>query len=272
MTVTYYLTSGLTFDFINESQNASNFWWDFGLPGWDDTSNQEHPTYTYDEYGTYNVLLVAGPETDCADTAYVAINISPENPVVFAYDVETGDPCDSIPLIIGQYTGSEVDFVEWNMGDGTFYESAHVEHIYEFEGFYTIQLEIHYDLCDIIQSEEIEVYYQQAGLGDFIRMPNVISPTQDQLNERLRPFVLGESDGFLPEGRDVFDYISDYQLQVFNRWGTELFNSTGGINWWDGTVQGEIVNEGTYYYIVQYQQQCAAEMTQFSGSVEVLLK
>lgn len=264
--------SGLTFDFINESFNTSNYWWDFGLPGWDDTSNEENPSYTYEDYGIYNVLLVAGPESDCADTAFVQISVTPENPVVFAYNFETGDPCDSIPLTIGQYIGSEVDFVQWNMGDGTIYETNDVEHFYDSQGFYTVQLEIHYDLCDIIEMAEIDIYYQTAILGDLIRMPNVISPNQDHLNERFRPFILGESQGFLPDGRDVYDYISNYHLQIFNRWGIELFSSDAGILWWDGTISGEVAKEGTYYYMVQYQEQCSNEMTQFSGSFEVLVK
>lgn len=262
--------TGLTFDFVNESTFATTWWWDFGLPGWEDTSAEENPTYTYAEYGTYNVLLVASPESDCADTSFVEIIVSPENPVVFAYDFETGDPCDSIPVALGLYTGSEVDLVEWDMGDGTELEGVEVQHIYDAEGHYTVNLTIHYELCDIIQTEEIDIFYQSEALGDLVRMPNVISPTQDELNERLRPFVLGESDGILPEGRNVFDYISGYRMQVFDRWGVQLHDTESGILWWDGTIGGEVVSEGTYYFMVEYLEQCASDPTQYSGHVEVL--
>jgi gliding motility-associated-like protein len=61
---------GLTVDFLNNSINASNYFWDFGVEGTnDDTSTEENPSYTFPEQGSYTITLIANPGLSCADTA-----------------------------------------------------------------------------------------------------------------------------------------------------------------------------------------------------------
>ncbi len=59
-----------TFQFVNLSQNATNFSWDFGAPGNGDVSNAMNPSFTYQNQGTYLVQLIASASNACADTAY----------------------------------------------------------------------------------------------------------------------------------------------------------------------------------------------------------
>tara|TARA_B100001093_G_scaffold121227_1_gene114088 strand:+ start:16299 stop:19679 length:3381 start_codon:yes stop_codon:yes gene_type:complete len=70
---------GLTVDFENESQYASEYYWDFG----DDqnpnsASSLEEPTYTYPDSGSYEVTLIANPETFCSDTSVVEFSLYPD--------------------------------------------------------------------------------------------------------------------------------------------------------------------------------------------------
>ncbi len=71
-------------------------------------------------------------------------------------------------------------------------------------------------------------------------IPNIFSPNADGVN-------------------DVFHVIFDYtkeacgieQMFIYNRWGHELFESTESNAFWDGrTKAGEVVPDGTYYYII----------------------
>lgn len=67
---------GKTVQFINQSQGASFYFWDFGDPYTNqDTSTQVNPVYTYTDTGTFTVMLIANPGWTCADTDYVTFEI-----------------------------------------------------------------------------------------------------------------------------------------------------------------------------------------------------
>jgi len=66
-----------------------------------------------------------------------------------------------------------------------------------------------------------------------LEIPNAFTPNGDGLNDR---FVIRGLE-FYPENR----------LLIFNRWGNEIFSSTGYKNDWDGAT----LNAGTYYYIFE---------------------
>jgi len=45
-----------------------------------------------------------------------------------------------------------------------------------------------------------------------------------------------------------------YNLQIFNRWGTLIFESQDYNIGWDGTYQGVIVQEGTYIWKIEFRE------------------
>jgi len=70
---------GLTVDFENESENSFSYLWDFGDPqNLNATSSLLEPTYTYPDSGSYQVTLIANPETFCSDTSVVEFSLYPE--------------------------------------------------------------------------------------------------------------------------------------------------------------------------------------------------
>ena len=262
--------SGFDVNFTNESTGASTYWWDFGIVGSSDVSDEVNPSYTYGAYGTYFVTLIADPGSDCQDSTHLTVNVSPENPIQMAYDFNVGDPCDSVPGIDAEFLGSWVDEVTWDLGDGTVFNDFSFVYAYDFEGFYDVTVTAYNEICDVYMEDTFEVFYQEGAIQQDVLMPNVFSPTEDIWNERLRPFLPGEAYGIIPEGRTIFDYIENYSLQVYNRWGNLLFDSSGGINWWDGRINGELADEGVYYFIVTYKQQCETETKSYSGNVMLL--
>lgn len=66
-------------------------------------------------------------------------------------------------------------------------------------------------------------------------------------------------DAFSPNGdgqNDVFKVysqcIADLTLQIFDRWGNQVYNGNGTSAAWDGSYGGSLMNTGTYIYQVQY--------------------
>ena len=73
-------------------------------------------------------------------------------------------------------------------------------------------------------------------------IPNAFTPNGDDKNEVFIPVGYG---------------IDNIQLQIFDRWGHQLFKSEGQTVGWDGTNKGKVCEQGVYIY--------KAEVTAMSG-------
>lgn len=90
-------------------------------------------------------------------------------------------------------------------------------------------------------SDSVTIDYSNQWFGNDsveIDYSNIFTPNFDGIN-----------DCFKPDFEARFDEC--YELYVYNRWGALIFESTAGQNHcWDGrTKGGNMVEEGTYYYI-----------------------
>ena len=47
------------------------------------------------------------------------------------------------------------------------------------------------------------------------------------------------------------DYIKDFNIKIFNRWGEKLFESNEIGKYWDGTFENKKVQAGMYYYHIE---------------------
>lgn len=93
------LCDGLTVDFINQSENINQYYWDFGDPSSSgDNSTEENPTWIYPGPGTYTVFLTSPDEGVCpqVDTVFKDIVLEePINEANFTYKfVQCGFPTE----------------------------------------------------------------------------------------------------------------------------------------------------------------------------------
>ncbi len=72
-------------------------------------------------------------------------------------------------------------------------------------------------------------------------IPNAFTPNGDGLNDEFR--ILG-----LPP-----ENITQFNLQVFNRWGQQVFTSRDIRQGWDGRMSGEYCPEGEYMWVIYYE-------------------
>lgn len=68
-------------------------------------------------------------------------------------------------------------------------------------------------------------------------MPNAFSPNGD-----------GKNDVFAP----VFSDITDYKIEIFDRWGAKVFESTNPAYGWDGTYKQQVATSGTYIWQLSF--------------------
>jgi len=71
-----------------------------------------------------------------------------------------------------------------------------------------------------------------VNCGDFF-IPNVFSPNGDGLNDMIN--VHGRC-------------ISTFNLQIFNRWGEKVFETSTLSESWDGTFRGQKLDTGVFVY------------------------
>ena len=80
----------------------------------------------------------------------------------------------------------------------------------------------------------------------------------DTIHVRPIPQIIFPN-GFTPNGDGVnddwqIDYIDQFPesvVEVYNRWGEQLFRSIGYTTRWNGTYKGKQLPVGTYYYIIE---------------------
>ena len=78
------------------------------------------------------------------------------------------------------------------------------------------------------------------------------------VNVTPRPTALTIPSGFTPDGKepnnfwiiDDLEFFDNVVVEVYNRYGVNVFRSEGYKQPWDGNYKGEILPVGTYYYVV----------------------
>jgi gliding motility-associated-like protein len=125
----------LTVAFINQSQGASTYQWDFGDGNF---STQANPVHTYSGFGPYTVILSAF-DNNCVKTTTQVINFV-KVPIVSKFTPSLTQVCMGGNIIFtNQSTGFNLSH-QWNMGDGTTYNNANVNHTFTGGGTYFVQL------------------------------------------------------------------------------------------------------------------------------------
>ena len=93
------------------------------------------------------------------------------------------------------------------------------------------------------------------AVGAPVEVPNAFSPNNDAFN-----------DTWDIAGLSQFEYAT---LEVFDRWGQNVFRSVSYPNPWNGTFRGKDVPAGTYYYVIHLNEP-NADLAPLTGHVAIL--
>jgi gliding motility-associated-like protein len=85
--------------------------------------------------------------------------------------------------------------------------------------------------------ESIKVLSKECA--EIVLFPNAFTPNNDYLNDIFKPTVYGG--------------VTNYELRIYNRFGTIIFKSTNPEKGWDGLIKGELQPIGTYVWICKYE-------------------
>ncbi|MBV4360106.1 Ig-like domain-containing protein [Pinibacter aurantiacus] len=118
-------------------------------------------------------------------------------------------------------------------------------------GNYTVQVT---DACGCSASQSVTMTVKMNDCD--LQLPNAFTPNNDNKNDIFRPTSWG--------------IVSDYKLQIYNRQGQMVFQSTRPEDGWNGSIRGMVQPEGTYVWLLNYKN-ANGELRNLKGTV-VLLK
>jgi hypothetical protein len=159
-------------------------------------ANTNSPTACPDATTTYTVSGVDA--NGCSGSAQVTQVVTQINVAISASPVEGFAPLD-----VNFFVSSNADDFDWTFGNGaTANTNSSTETptiFYESEGFYTVTVTANLDGCS--ESDEMEVIVYNFST---IKIPNVVTTNNDGLNDEYR--VQG-------------NWIEDFNMQIYNRFG-----------------------------------------------------
>ena len=230
--------SPLSVQFRNMSVFGDSYLWDFGDKVY---SSEKNPFHTYYVPGNYIVKLtvsnIAGQSSQ-----YGLIEVY-QNPTALFSVYPTEVINNSQVVTFNNYSNFGVSYL-WDFGDEETSTEENPWHKYESGGIYYVMLTVtskegcldstRYQSPIVVEFKEGEIKFPNAfkwnGSG-----PTGGYWSENQIDDHLfRPF---------------FTNVIDYKLQLFNRWGVLIYESTDIQKGWDGYFgNGNLAVQGVYVW------------------------
>ncbi len=207
--------------------------WDFGDGGVATGIDAEH---VFTQTGLFDISLEIISPIGCrTDTVFEElIEIFPRPTADFVYAPEQVDNFD--PTVRFTNLSDNAAYWLWDFNAGQ-YATAVRDPVYTFPdtGLQVIRLLATHplgcrDTAEAIIDVEPRITYH---------LPNAFSPNGDSVNDRFY------GSGFLVG-------LRQFELQIWNRWGELLFQTTDPAAAWDGNFGGQAAPAGVYVCLVRY--------------------
>jgi gliding motility-associated-like protein len=214
---------------IDSLQQTQNYWIINNNSFTDTTIN-----YTFNNAGLYSYNLVVRDSNNCTDTLSKinSIQINPTPKVKTFTNPFYASILD--PRITFIDSTQLAHNTNYTFGDGATSTQTNTIHSYQATGEfnYSLFVSTQYGCSDtatgIIYIDDIASNY----------IPNIFTPNND-----------GANDNFFIKGKN----ITNSTMQIFNRWGTLVCNSTNALIGWNGINQNNnsVADDGVYFYIIE---------------------
>ena len=217
-----------------QGDTINYFSWDFGDGS--PISNLQNPVHPYMSSGDFIVTLLVGTLEGCFDTISKTISIGelPELSIQFSGDSIINEGDSVTVTAIGTF-----DSINWSTDDTTRSIVVKVEGDYWVKGYR--------GGCYAERLFTIKV----KQYGNDPEIMTLFTPNGDGFNDQWAILNLIK--------------VEPCEVNVFNRWGENVFNSSNYRNDWDGTYRGKPLTNDTYYYFVR-----CLDAKLYQGTVNIL--
>ena len=238
--------------FINGSQTetATTYEWQFG----DGTSSvAASPNHVYETSGDFSVTLLMNAGGFCSQELLLTQNniIQVLEVPQAGFDITPNEVNILDPTVEFETLSSNGIDCFYNFGDGGSSSDCFGTYTYSDGGLFEVtQTVINAAGCSSTATGEVAV------AGDVFYAPNSFTPNNDGVNDVWIPVALG---------------ITSYRLQIFNRWGEQVWMTMDAQRPWLGNTQdgSHFLPDGLYHYSVKVEDQLKYPRT-YSGSIQLL--
>ncbi len=221
-----------------ENDNNSQYLWEFtNGENTPNTAINHNPYHVFTKSGIYNVSLKVTNQFGCFNTLS-------KQQMIFVYPkpkanfVANPDITTIIHPTVSYINKSEnASAYIWDFGDGQFSESEAPNYVFKHIGEYNTSL-IAISARGCTDTTKMSVKIKEEFT---FYAPDAFTPDFDGKNEIFRVFGNGIDD-------------KNFSLQVYDRWGMPIFESTNINIGWDGKVNGsnKVAQVGSYQWLCVY--------------------
>lgn len=245
----------LCVDFTSASNPASSScYWTFGD---NPTSSATNPSHCFNSTGQYTVELHVTDVNGCIDSVtYVNYIYAYPNPIA-GFTVTSENPATlNEPTVMIDDISTGGDTCYWDFGDGnmlTVVGCGDVSNQYQDTGAYHVT----------------EIVVNNFGCSDTVEYDVYIIPyTTIYVPNSFTPNGNGNNDVFYAFG----EFVDDFHMMIFDRWGNQIFESYDQLKGWDGKANGGkyLAQEDTYVWVITYTEQHSHAPHKIIGHVNLI--
>jgi len=180
--------------------------------------------------GKYSLKVV--DKNNCVDTASFQVQVN--SPVLAQFNYQIHPAFSERNIVDFSFTGFGATDYLWDFGDMGNSVLQNPTHTYLMDTNYQIELIVNSGVPDFCEDTAYKWITILPPFSIFI--PDAFTPNGDGLNDRFNV---------------VANYIKEYHILIFNRWGELVFESRDINDSWNGTYKKEKAPLDVYTYIIE---------------------
>ncbi len=213
------------------------FWnWNFG----DGTfSNEENPNHNYAQPGDYLVTLTVTTSGGCTNnnlSAPIAITAHPIPTAALSINSTNLNLPYDVLILNNQSVGASSYY--WEFGDGGTSTQFNPQYVYTSLGVFQVQL------IAMSQYGCVDTTFAEVTTNADVVFPNAFTPNPNGSQGGGYDLNNLSNDIFFPYSSGVIEF----KIEIFNRWGEEIFESLDIKQGWDGYYRGAICQQDVYIF------------------------
>lgn len=226
-----------------------NYYWQFSNGN---TSADFEPHQIFSPAGTYAATLIVETRELCRDTSVAilsGIQVLPKPVAEFTFSPKEASIFDAYISIQGVANEAALT-TTFSFGDGHTSNVFENTHVYSDYGTYAITQIVMNDVgCRDTLSGVVKI------LPEFrFWMPNSFTPDNNGQNDVFIPVTIG---------------ISQYQFEIYNRWGERIFETNNPKEGWNGNYKGKECQQGIYVWKLSFKNVISEQTEQHAGHVNL---
>ena len=220
----------------NINDPITSWFWNFG-DGF--SSIDQNPYHNFGQSGTFYVSLTVNTEGGCTSTNdSVPLTITSYPAPVAAFSLNSSELLIPYDVLICTNQSAGASSYDWSFGEGGVSSQVNPQYVYTLSGVFQVQLiaTSQYGCQDTAVAE--------VTTNTNVIFPNVFTPNPNGPSGGGYTLFDLSNDVFFPYTYGVIEY----QLEIFNRWGEQIFESLDIKQGWDGYYRGQLCQQDVYVW------------------------